>query len=175
MDKENQLRIVFINNILRYLLDENFPRVIKCLEMLTEEEIWYRPNDQSNSIGNLVLHLSGNLNQWVLNSIGGKNFERIRQAEFDAEKTKNKAELLQIMNDIREELYSCIKTVTTDELLRNRQVQIYEENGMTILIHVTEHFSYHTGQIAYLTKLLKNQQTYFYEDFEKKQDKFFEL
>jgi uncharacterized damage-inducible protein DinB len=168
MENGNQLVGVFINNILRYLLDENFPRVIQCLEMLTEEQVWYRPNVQSNSVGNLVLHLNGNLNQWILNSIGRKDFQRIRQAEFDAEKTKSKSELIQIMNDIKNELYSCIQTITADELLRSRPVQIYEETGMAILIHVTEHFSYHTGQIAYLTKWLTNQQTFFYKDLENK-------
>jgi uncharacterized damage-inducible protein DinB len=168
MNKENVLRDVFINNVVRYLLNENFPRVMKCIEMLTDEQIWYRPNAESNSVGNLVLHLSGNLNQWVLSSMGGKTFERIRQAEFDAEKTNTKDELLQMMDQLKEELNSCIKTVTIEELLRDRPVQIYEENGMTILLHVTEHFSYHTGQIAYLTKWLTNQQTHFYESLEKK-------
>jgi uncharacterized damage-inducible protein DinB len=168
MEKEKQLANTFINNILRYLLDENFPRVTQCLEMLTEEQIWYRPNVQSNSVGNLVLHLNGNLNQWILNSIGRKDFQRIRQAEFDADKTKSKSDLIQIMNDIKNELYSCIQTITEEELLRNRPVQIYEESGMAILIHATEHFSYHTGQIAYLTKWLTNQQTFFYKDLENK-------
>ena len=61
-----QLHNALIDNIVRYLINENFPRVIKCLEMLNEEEIWYRPNSKSNSVGNLVLHLNGNLNQWIL-------------------------------------------------------------------------------------------------------------
>ena len=136
--------------------------------MLTEEQIWYRPNDQSNSVGNLVLHLNGNLNQWILNSIGRKDFQRIRQAEFNAEKTKSKNELIQIMNDTKSELSYCIQKVTTDELLRLRPVQIYEETGIAILIHTTEHFSYHTGQIAYITKWLTNRQTFFYKDLEDK-------
>ena len=92
MEKAKQLVGIFTNSILRYLLDENFPRIIQCLEMLSEEQIWYRPNVQSNSVGNLVLHLHGNVNQWVLDSMGGKDFHRIRQAEFDAEKTKSKSQ-----------------------------------------------------------------------------------
>ncbi len=166
MGKEEKLRDAFINNIIRYLLEENFPRVIKCINMLTEEEIWYRPNKNSNSIGNLVLHLVGNLNQWVLGSMGRRHNERNRQEEFDADRTKNKAELLEMLDSLRQDLYNCIKSIDTDDLLLSRPVQIYEENGTTILIHVTEHFSYHTGQIAYLTKWLKDQQTHFYETLE---------
>ena len=85
MEKEEKLRDAFINNIIRYLLEENFPRVIKCINMLTEEEIWYRPNKNSNSIGNLVLHLVGNLDQWVLGSMDRRHNERKRQEEFDAD------------------------------------------------------------------------------------------
>ena len=66
------------------------------------------------------------------------------------------------------DLYTCIKSIDTDDLLLSRPVQVYEENGTAILIHVTEHFSYHTGQIAFLTKWLKDQQTHFYEGIENK-------
>ena len=91
MDNETLLRTAFADNILRYLIEENFPRVVKCLDMLTEEQIWYRPNAQSNSIGNLVLHLAGNLTQWVMDGIGGKTFKRVRQAEFAYRRLERKA------------------------------------------------------------------------------------
>jgi uncharacterized damage-inducible protein DinB len=162
MDNETLLRTTFIDNILRFLIEENFPRVRQCLDMLTEEQIWYRPNDQSNSVGNLVIHLAGNLTQWVMAGIGGITFKRARQAEFDADRTKTKAELIELLDRLKDDLRPVIQTVSVTELLRARPVQVYEENGMAILIHVTEHFSYHTGQIAYLTKWLTAQQTNFY-------------
>ena len=157
-----QLRNALIDNIVRYLIDENFPRVIKCLEMLNEEEIWYRPNNQSNSVGNLVLHLNGNLNQWILDYIGGKAFVRNRQLEFDAEKTHNKEELILMMTNLSEELVSCIQLISNDKLLDILPIENQQETGISVLIHITEHFSFHAGQIAYITKWLKNQQTNFY-------------
>ncbi len=162
MDNETLLRTSFADNILRFLIEENFPRVIKCLDMLSEEQIWFRPNAQSNSVGNLVLHLAGNLTQWALDGIGGAIFNRARQAEFDADRTKTKAELIGLMEQLKNDLEPLIQNISTAELLRVRPVQIYEESGMTILVHITEHFSYHTGQIAYLTKWLTGQQTNFY-------------
>jgi uncharacterized damage-inducible protein DinB len=164
MENDIQLKEAFVQDIMRYLLEENFPRVIKCLNMLNEKQIWWRPNEQSNSVGNLILHLCGNLNQWVLNSIGNIAFKRQRQAEFDARETMTKSQLLDLLLNTKQEIHDCIKNITLEELLRTRPVQIYEEKGTTILIHVTEHFSYHTGQIAYITKWLINQQTNFYEN-----------
>jgi uncharacterized damage-inducible protein DinB len=157
-----ELGNALIENIERYLLNENFPRVIKCLEMLNEEEIWYRPNIQSNSVGNLVLHLNGNLNQWILDYFGGKPFERNRQLEFDAEKTHSKEELILMMATLSDELRSCIQSINTDKLLSVLPRQNHQETGMSVLIHITEHCSFHTGQIAYITKWLKEKQTNFY-------------
>ena len=147
MDNETLLRAAFIDNILRYLIEENFPRVIKCLDMLSEEQIWYRPNAQSNSVG-------------------GRKFKRARQAEFEADRTKTKSELIGLINQLKNDLDPLIRNISTAELLRVRPVQIYEESGVAILIHVTEHFSYHTGQIAYLTKWLTGQPTNFYGPLE---------
>jgi uncharacterized damage-inducible protein DinB len=157
-----QLRNILIENIVRYMIDENFPRVIKCLEMLNEIEIWYRPNSQSNSVGNLVLHLNGNLNQWILDYIGEKPFVRNRQLEFDAEKTHSKEELILMMTTLIEELRSCIQLISDDKLLGFLPIQNQQETGISVLIHIVEHFSFHAGQIAYVTKWLKNQQTNFY-------------
>lgn len=157
-----QLHNALIENIVRYLIDENFPRVIKCLEMLSEEEIWYRPNSKSNSVGNLVLHLNGNLKQWILDYIGEKPFERNRQLEFDAEKTHSKTELILMMTNLSQELLPCIQSVTSDKLLEILPIQNQQETCISVLIHITEHFSFHTGQIAYITKWLKEEQTNFY-------------
>lgn len=161
-NNETPLRDALIQNSVRYLIDENFPRVIKCLTMLNEDEIWYRPNSQSNSVGNLVLHLNGNLNQWILDYIGGKPFVRNRPLEFAAEKTHRKEDLILMMTNLSEELRSCIQSVTSEKLLGILPIPNQQETGISVLIHITEHFSYHTGQIAFITKWLKDQQTNFY-------------
>jgi len=71
------------SEVRRRLIDESMPRLKSCLEKLSEEDIWWRPNDNSNSVGNLILHLCGNIRQWMLAALGGSVDNRVRQKEFD--------------------------------------------------------------------------------------------
>ena len=61
-----------------FLKDDFLPKLKHCLENLTEQDLWWRPNEQSNSVGNLILHLCGNMSQWILNPMGGRRFDRCR-------------------------------------------------------------------------------------------------
>lgn len=145
------------------IYDECLPRILKCIDMLEEEKIWWRPNPNSNSIGNLVLHLTGNVRQWIYAGLGRNKDIRNRNWEFEEatkmSKDELKTELVAVLNLIR----PVISQLPAEELLIIRRVQTFEESGLTILIHVTEHFSYHTGQIAYITKMITNQPLGFYE------------
>lgn len=148
------------NIILR--LNENTPRIEKCLAQLNEFEVWHKPNENLNSIGNLILHLCGNITQYIISSIGGEKDKRKRDAEFMLEGVCNKVELLsKITNTVRQSV-QVIEIMTTADLLQERSVQGFTYTGIANLIHVAEHFSYHTGQIAFLTKLLKNEDLGFY-------------
>ncbi|MDZ4707241.1 MAG: DinB family protein [Saprospiraceae bacterium] len=133
-------------------LRENQDKINKVLTHLPEEEIWWRPNPASNSIGNLILHLCGNLTQYVLSSIGGQSDHRERSKEFEAIGPVPASALLPKFNGVMEAVYSTISTASETEWMRIRAVQCYQESGIGILIHVTEHLSYHTGQIIYLIK-----------------------
>src|SRR6185436_5232970 len=84
----------FIKESRRLLVEEYLPKIERCLEKLTDEQIWWRPNAESNSIGNLLLHLSGNARQWIVCGLGGAPDERVRQAEFDERRTIPRDELL---------------------------------------------------------------------------------
>lgn len=143
---------------------ECLPRIRACLGKLTETQVWWRPNAQSNSIGNLVLHLNGNVRQWILTGLGGMEDTRRRQAEFDAHGQISVETLLHTLNATMQDILPVIDAVTPNDLLRKRPVQTFEESGLTILVHVTEHFSYHTGQIAWITKMLTAEDLGFYKD-----------
>lgn len=146
------------------LMDESQQRIERCLGMLTEEEIWYRPHAVCNSVGNLVLHLCGNARQWILGGLCGQPNARERWREFDAkEGSATKAELSALLSTLMHDIDEALNGVTEDMLAATHPVQVYQETGVSILIHVIEHFSYHTGQIAYITKMLKGTQTGFYE------------
>ena len=137
------------------MLDESLPRIKKCLELLTDEEIWRRPNDETVSIGNLVLHLCGNLRQWIVSGLGGAEDQRDREAEFTERGTIPKAELAARLENTLREAAEAMDRVDAASLLETRRVQGQMETGLSILVHVVEHFSYHTGQISLAVKLLK--------------------
>jgi uncharacterized damage-inducible protein DinB len=91
---------------------------------------------------------------------------RHRQAEFDERKVISKENLISKLLMTMAVAREIISTLPEKELLRVRPVQTFKESGLTILIHVTEHFSYHTGQIAYITKMIRDKQLGFYEDIQ---------
>jgi uncharacterized damage-inducible protein DinB len=161
--EEQQITEALIREIKYRLYDESMRRIRLCLDQLTDEQVWWRPNEDSNSIGNLLLHLSGNMRQWVYSGLGGYPDNRKRQQEFDERTQLSKEELWETLSATMQDLKPVIEAVTPADLLQKRPVQTFEESGLTILIHVTEHFSYHTGQIAWITKMLKARQLGFYE------------
>lgn len=154
----------------RRLLAESIPRLKKCLHELSEEEIWRRPNEHSNSVGNLVLHLCGNARQWILSGLGKAPDVRRRQAEFDERGPIPRATLLTQLEDLAAALDTALDTITPEDLLTWHDVQVYRESGLSILIHVVEHFSYHVGQVTYVVKAWKDLDTGYYQgiDLERK-------
>lgn len=163
MSKPDQFHTALLKEVDHRLFEESLPRILECLDKLTNAQVWWRPNESSNSIGNLILHLCGNVRQWIGTGLGNHPDHRKRQSEFDERKEIPKenlvSELLATMAMARE----IISNVPQEELLKSRAVQTFQEKGLSILIHVTEHFSYHTGQIAYITKLLMDKSLGFYE------------
>ncbi len=153
---------LFIQEINRRLFKESFPRLRQCLNELSEEEIWYKPNENSNSVGNLSLHLMGNARQWVISGLGKEADVRTRQQEFDEKGPIPTATLLQQLDALEEELTACITSIPQGKLLETHDVQGFKENGIAILVHVVEHFSYHVGQITYFVKAKKNIDTAYY-------------
>jgi uncharacterized damage-inducible protein DinB len=163
MALEEQIKNALLAEVQHRLYNESVPRILKCLDQLTIEQIWWRPNESSNSIGNLVLHLCGNVSQWISSGLGRYPDHRTRQQEFDQRGMLSKEELSNILMTTMEQAKPVIRDLPVTELLRMRPVQTFEETGLTILVHVTEHFSYHTGQIAYITKMLSDKPLGFYE------------
>lgn len=163
MSNSDAFRDALVQEVILRMYDECLPRILKCLGQLNEAQIWWRPNENSNSIGNLILHLCGNVRQWIYTGLGSYDDHRNRQTEFDERGPIPKTELIQKLTSTMELVKPVIMKVTVDDLLDRRPVQTFEETGLTILVHVTEHFSYHTGQIAYISKLLLDKQLGFYD------------
>lgn len=146
-----------------YRLDESVRMITISFDQLSEEDIWKRFNESSNSIGNLILHLCGNITQYAIASLGNLEDNRDRDAEFNATDGLTKSELLTKLTTTITEAKRIIDTCSTVEYQRKREVQGFNFSGIGIAIHVTEHLSYHTGQIAFWTKQLKNKDLGFYD------------
>lgn len=146
-----------------YRFSENTPRVIKCLEHLSETEIWYSPNESSNSAGTLVLHLCGNITQYIISGLGGEPDKRERDKEFTEKGKLSKEQLKEKLRAVTEKSVELMRTLKYDKLIKFYSIQGSKISGIAALIHVTEHYSYHTGQITLLTKLQKNTDTGFYK------------
>jgi len=146
-----------------YRMDESTRMVHICMEQLSEKEIWIRHNDTSNSIGNQLLHLCGNITQYALSALGGEPDSRERDKEFETRSGFTKAQLVRMLDETVEKAKRAIDSTTVENLMRKRNVQGFYFSGMGIIIHVVEHYSYHVGQIAQWTKMLKNSDLGFYD------------
>ena len=153
---------LFRTEIKRRLFEESQLRLERCLNELSEADIWWRPNENSNSVGNLVLHLCGNARQWILAGLGGALDQRRRQTEFDERGPIPRAELIQKVSEVMSEINEVLDRLQPEDLERPILVQGFDETGLSILIHVVEHFSYHVGQMAYIVKARLDKQTNFY-------------
>lgn len=149
-----------------YRLDESTRMIKIAFSHLSEEDLWKKPNESSNSIANLILHLCGNITQYVISSLGEKEDKRQRDLEFDTKGGFSKGELLDKLTAVVEEAKKTISESTDEQFLKKRKVQGFDFTGLGAALHAVEHYSYHTGQIALITKLLKNKDLGFYADLD---------
>jgi uncharacterized damage-inducible protein DinB len=153
----------FIEHSRRYLMFELLPRIPGALADLPEEDIWWRPNEASNSIGNLLLHLQGNVRQWLIDGVTGTNDRRDRQAEFDHRDPLPLEEMLRSLSRTVAEADAILGSLDPSTLLEQRSIQGRNVTVMEAIYHVVEHFSMHTGQITYIAKLRLGRDLRFYE------------
>ncbi|MEP6568295.1 MAG: DinB family protein [Acidobacteriota bacterium] len=153
----------FIREARRLLAEEYLPKIERCVERLTAEQLWWRPNPESNSIGNLLLHLSGNARQWIVCGLGGEPDQRQRQTEFDERDGIPCDELLQKLRTTVTEVSEVLALFDPARLLDEYPIQGTTATALAAIFHVTEHFSMHTGQIILLTKMLASTDLVFYD------------
>jgi hypothetical protein len=138
-----------------------------CLESLTEEQLWWRPNDASNSIGNLVLHLNGNVRQWLLASFNQLGDIRDRPVEFNQRTPIPRAALLEQIGATMQEASETLSRLTEADLLAAFEIQGYNVSGLAAVYQVVEHFGLHYGQILYVTKMLRGEDLNSYRELSK--------
>jgi uncharacterized damage-inducible protein DinB len=147
-------------------LHELASRIETCLSKLSEEQVWARGKESENAVGNLVLHLCGNVRQWIVSAVGGQPDHRVRDAEFAARSGASKAELAARLGSTVEEALRVIGGLSEEQLTVRHVIQGYDVSVLEAVYHVVEHFSMHTAQIIFITKLLTTADLGFYRHLE---------
>jgi uncharacterized damage-inducible protein DinB len=149
----------------RYWLVKEYPiKLGHCIYALPEAAIWGRANPGSNSIGNLLLHLAGNVTEWIIGGVGGQKIERNRDQEFAQQEGASGADLLARLEAVLREADAVLARVTEADLERPLVIQGRDTTVLGAIYHVVEHFAMHTGQIVLLTKIYSPGAIRFYED-----------
>jgi uncharacterized damage-inducible protein DinB len=159
MSTTEQIFLEYSAQKLRQYVD----RIGDCLAKLNDQQVWARGHENENAIGNLALHLSGNVRQWIIASIGGKPDIRVRDREFSARGDIPAADLRERLQATVDEAAGVIERLAPERLVERVTIQNYELSVLEAIYHVVEHFAQHTGQIIFATKLLSGRDLGFYK------------
>jgi hypothetical protein len=149
-----------MNNILQqlqtewiHLLNQSVDRIRHCVNQLTADQVWWKPSTDQNSIGVLLRHLAGNLNQWIVDGIPNNENSRDRQAEFDAEMQTSPERLIQELCQVVTNANNVLQGLSAGDLLQQRRIQDFEITALGAIMHSIPHFVGHTHQIVQLTRM----------------------
>ena len=159
--KQNWIEEFTSNSLFR--MDESVRMLEICMRRLNARSFWDRPNPASNSIGNLLLHLAGNIRQYVISGLGGAADTRLRDAEFSQDLRNDPQEVWEHFLGTVNEARKVIKRATEADLLGKKNVQGFHLSGLGMVLHAVEHLSYHTGQIAWSIKAAQDTDLGFYD------------
>jgi uncharacterized damage-inducible protein DinB len=164
---KNEIATLFLEHSRKKLLAEWWPRLQTTVSPLSEEQLWWRPNDASNSIGNLLLHLNGNVRQWMVASFNRQEDRRDRPSEFGEKSGGSAGDVLAKLGATMDEAGAVLSRLSEEDLLRPMEIQGYHVTGLDAVYQVVEHFGLHYGQIVYILKTLEGKDLGFYRELDK--------
>lgn len=143
---------LFVHESVGLLRDTYMPRLEAALEVLPQEDLWWRPHEGVLAFGNVLLHLEGNVRQWVLSGLGGRPDSRERSSEFVAEDAPSREELLERLGTTVAAACAVLEELGEGTLLSECEIQGFKSTGLGAIYHVVEHFSWHTAQAVWIAK-----------------------
>lgn len=164
MSTANTPTAIFLERSRYFLGTEYLTKLRMAVAAIPADRIWWRPDEQSNSVGNLLLHLNGNIRQWIVSGVGRTDGSRDRAGEFGARSGPPAAVLLADLERTLADVDRVLASLTPENLLERRSIQGREITVLEAIYHVVEHFSLHLGQIILLAKLHAPGAIAFYED-----------
>ena len=148
-------------------LAENLDRIETCLSKLPPHSLWARDSENENAVGNLLLHLDGNVRQWIRSGVGSRPDTRDRPSEFSARTGANASVLFAKLHGTAGEAVDRIRSLPHRRLTEPVSIQGYDTTVLSAIFHVVEHFSGHTYQIMLLTKRFTGKRLGFYSYLDK--------
>jgi uncharacterized damage-inducible protein DinB len=164
---ERDVTSLFLEFSRKRLLYDYWPRLRACVESLSDDQVWWRPNDACNTIVNLILHLNGNVQQWIVASFERFDDERNRPAEFSERQVVPARVLLEKVDSTMRRASDVLSRLTEADLRATFHIQGYTMTGLQAVYHVAEHFALHYGQIAYVTKSILGKDLGFHRELDK--------
>ncbi len=150
------LEMEFLNWV-QNRMESAFVGIEGAVNQLDEKQLWHRPSSKSNSVGIILQHLTGNLNQWVLDALGGSGYRRNRPLEFEDKSQKSKREILENFVQLGKNIQNTIATIPPGSLLEPRRIQDSDQTVFSALMLAITHMNLHAGQILYIAKMLLNE------------------
>ncbi len=135
-------------------LNDHLSQIARCVRLLSRDQLWQRPNENSNAVGNLVLHLTGNVRQWIVGGVGGERINRDRQAEFDQREALDGARILNDLERTVQRARNVVMSLSAPRLGEMLKIQGYDVTVLAAVFNIVEHFAFHTGQIISATKAI---------------------
>ena len=151
-DSNGGVDAAFCRESATYLREVYLPRLERAVAALSPDDLWWRPNDGTTSAGNLLLHLQGNVRQWILSGLGGQVDQRERSSEFSAREGAGARQLLDALGTTVAAAAMVIENLDCSRLLSPITIQGEDTTPLAAVYHVVEHFSWHTGQITWIAK-----------------------
>lgn len=155
---------LFLDRSISWLTEEYPSKIEQCLEVLPAPALWARTDESSNSIGNLLIHLTGNVTEWIIGGVAQRQATRNRGAEFAAREEGSATELFSGLRSVLDEAAIVMDTLSSNDLEAERFIQGRQTTVLGAVYHVVEHFAMHTGQIVLLTKIHAPGAIHFYDD-----------
>jgi len=152
MVRESSVRQAYMSAC-RHRLAECVKKIKHCLAQLSDEQVWWRPHGSMNSIANIVLHLCGNVRQWIISGVGGEPDIRDRPKEFSDRSSLPKAELIRRLDEIAAKADAVLAGLTDQELLKRRRIQGFDETALSAIFDSISHFRGHQQEIVYIARL----------------------
>ncbi len=136
----------------RRTLAEGMRKIEHCVAQLNDQQLWWRPRPEMNSIANLTLHLSGNLRQWIVSGVGGAKDVRNRPSEFSDHSNRPKGEMIDILKKTVAEADAALARLKPDQLVSRRRIQGFDTSVIAAIMDTIPHFRGHVQEIIHITR-----------------------